>query len=50
MWASIYQAVAETPPAGAKPNVDQGPLLEWLKQLSPDEKRIVSRRTCLKLV
>jgi glycosyltransferase involved in cell wall biosynthesis len=50
MWASIYQAVAETPPLGAKPNVDQGPLLEWLKQLTPEEKRIVSRRTCLKLV
>jgi hypothetical protein len=50
MWASIYQAMAETPPEGAKPNVDQAPLLEWLKQLSPNEKRIVSRRTCLKLV
>jgi len=50
MWASIYQAIAETPPAGAKPNVDQAPLLEWLKQLSPSERRVVSRRTCLKLV
>lgn len=50
MWASIYQAVAETPPAGAKPNVDQQPLVQWLKELSQEQKRIVSRRTCLKLV
>lgn len=50
MWASIYEAIAETPPEGAKPNVDQAPLLEWLKQLSPNERRLVSRRTCLKLV
>ncbi len=50
MWQSIYQAAAETPPAGAKPNVDVRPLTEWLKQLSPNEKRIVSRRTPLRLV
>lgn len=50
MWASIYQAAAETPPIGAKPNVDQRPLVQWLKELSLDQKRVVSRRTCLKLV
>lgn len=50
MWASIYQAASETPPIGAKPNVDQRPLIEWLNTLSAPQKLAVSRRTCLKLI
>lgn len=49
MWESIYRTAAETPPAGAKPNVDTQALTEWLQHLSPQQKRIVSRRTCLRL-
>jgi hypothetical protein len=49
MWAQIYQSAEETPPAGAKPNVDQRDLMQWLMQLSLEQKRVISRRTCLKL-
>ncbi len=48
MWESIYRAASETPPPGAKPNVDSPPMTDWLKNLSPQEKRVVARRTCLR--
>jgi glycosyltransferase involved in cell wall biosynthesis len=50
MWESIYRSVSETPPDGAKPGVDQRPIAEWLNALSPNQKRVVSRRTNLRLV
>lgn len=38
MWEGIYRFFGETPPPGAKPDIDLMPVLEWICAL-PDEKR-----------
>lgn len=49
LWASIYAAIGETPPDGAKPNIDQAPMKAWLAALPPERRLAVSRRTGLDL-
>ncbi|GGF78308.1 hypothetical protein GCM10007301_42870 [Azorhizobium oxalatiphilum] len=43
LWESLYRAVGETPPVGAKPNVDSSVVRRWLTTLSERERTIVWR-------
>ncbi|MFG1419931.1 hypothetical protein V5F38_19105 [Xanthobacter sp. V0B-10] len=45
MWESIYRAVGERPPEGAKPNVDSSQVDRWLDTLTDRERTIVARLT-----
>jgi len=45
MWEGVYRRFGETPPPGAKPDIDLPPVLEWLSAL-PDAKRRVVARLC----
>lgn len=47
LWAPIYEAANEVPPAGAKPHIDQHAMKLWLASRTPREREIVSRRTGL---
>ncbi|MCE1236231.1 MAG: glycosyltransferase family 2 protein [Hyphomicrobiales bacterium] len=49
LWESIYLAIGETPPAGAKPQADTGAMERWFAELGPREKVLVTRRTGLPL-
>ena len=49
IWASIYADAGEVPPADAKPNIDQKPLMAWIAALTPEKRLEVSRRTGLQL-
>ncbi len=44
LWESLYRAAGEAPPAAAKPNIDQQPLIAWLNGLSPTHRNAVARR------
>jgi hypothetical protein len=43
MWESLYRAVGETPPPGAKPNDDLRPVREWLANLGDREREVLTR-------
>jgi glycosyltransferase involved in cell wall biosynthesis len=45
MWEGVYRRFGETPPPGAKPDIDLPLVLEWLCAL-PDAKRRVVARLC----
>ncbi|NLH83743.1 MAG: glycosyltransferase family 2 protein [Phyllobacteriaceae bacterium] len=49
LWESVYQALGETPPPGAKPSVDGGAVDRWLATLDHRERTIVARLTGLPL-
>ena len=44
LWASVYAAVGEVPPPCAKPNVDNGPLCDWISGLTTRGRHILNRR------
>ncbi|MFO1184247.1 MAG: glycosyltransferase family A protein [Bauldia sp.] len=48
-WASAYHALGETPPDGAKPNIDASPIWGWLATRDRRELEIISRRSGVKL-
>jgi hypothetical protein len=43
LWISCYEALGETPPPGAKPNVDTGPIADWLMAQNGRAIEIVAR-------
>jgi hypothetical protein len=43
LWASIYAAIGESPPPGAKPNIDWVSISNWLDSLSERELRFVNQ-------
>ena len=45
IWSSLYDALGERPPADAKPNIDQAPMVAWIAGLTPDQRLVVNRRT-----
>jgi glycosyltransferase involved in cell wall biosynthesis/predicted O-methyltransferase YrrM len=49
MWASIYQAMGERPPADAKPNPDHQKVERWINELSVDDRAIINRSIQTKL-
>jgi hypothetical protein len=44
LWSSLYAAIGEKPPAGAKPNIDMAPVDQWLLAQTPRQLEIASRR------
>ena len=49
MWQSLYDALKETPPEGAKPNVSTRAIGPWLRTLPPRELEIVRRLAGIRL-
>jgi glycosyltransferase involved in cell wall biosynthesis len=49
LFESLYRAIGETPPSGAKAGVDWRPAIDWLKRLSPENRAAVDRLTGLTL-
>jgi glycosyltransferase involved in cell wall biosynthesis len=47
LWAPIYAAAKEEPPAGAKPHIDKQPMTDWLSSRTPRERQVISRMTGL---
>jgi glycosyltransferase involved in cell wall biosynthesis len=47
LWRSYYDALGETAPANAKPNIDRRTAEEWVAQLAPRELEILRRLTGL---
>lgn len=45
MWASFYEALGETPPPGAVPNITSTAMFEWWRGLDARGQQIVSRLT-----
>lgn len=43
LWESYYRHLGETPPPGAKPNIDGTPMHQWWQGLTPREREIASR-------
>ena len=41
LWESAYRTMGETPPPGAKPNIDSEPIFAWFLALSREERRRV---------
>lgn len=49
LFEALYRSLGETPPSGAKPNVDWGPALAWLRQRSAQELPLVDELSGLAL-
>jgi glycosyltransferase involved in cell wall biosynthesis len=49
MWESIYRAMGEPPPEGAKPNPDHERAERWIHELSAGEREIANRLIQAKL-
>jgi hypothetical protein len=45
MWEGVYRRFKETPPPGAKPDIDFVAVMEWLASV-PEERRRVLARLC----
>ena len=45
LWESLYLALGETPPPGAKPNIDDRVVHAWLESRTPEERQLVLRLT-----
>jgi len=45
MWEGVYRRFKETPPPGAKPDIDFAAVLTWLATL-PQERRQTVARLC----
>jgi len=45
LWRSLYEALGETPPADAKPNIDDAAMEAWLAGLNPAQRQLVDRLT-----
>lgn len=43
MWESIYLALGEPVPCGAKPNIDGAPIQAWINSRSPSEQILAQR-------
>ena len=43
VWRSLYEALGETPPPDAKPNVDDQAVQAWLASCSPAQRELVQR-------
>jgi hypothetical protein len=43
LWEGVYRRFGETPPPGAKPDIDLMSVLEWLCSLPPDKRRVVAK-------
>ena len=44
LWELIYRGLGESPPPNAKGGIERGPIIEWLRSLSPRELEILHRR------
>ena len=44
LWENIYRFFGETPPPGAKPDIDLMPVLEWICALPDDKRGWVAKR------
>ncbi len=49
MWESIYRAMGETPPEGAKPNPDHHAVKRWIADLSASDRSMINRLIQTKL-
>jgi hypothetical protein len=49
MWASIYQAMGEQPPTGAKPNPDHERVERWINELPANHRAVINRSLQTKL-
>jgi hypothetical protein len=49
MWESIYRAMGEKPPEGAKPNPDHHQVERWIHELSAGDLALINRRIQTKL-
>ena len=49
IWESIYRALGEIPPEGAKPNVNDGKIKPWLASLNERQLEIAGRLLGFKL-
>jgi len=43
LWETFYRALGESPPPGAKPNIEQKPINDWWLGLSAREQEIATR-------
>jgi hypothetical protein len=43
LWETFYRALGESPPPGAKPNIEQKPINDWWLSLSAREREIATR-------
>ncbi|MEO8715705.1 MAG: glycosyltransferase family A protein [Acetobacteraceae bacterium] len=50
LWESVYRAMGESPPPGAKPAYKASAIHDWLTRLSDRELQIARRRTRIHLV
>ena len=50
LWPSLYHLAGETPPPGAKPDIDASFIGPWLEQKTPHEREIIARRCGVRLV
>jgi glycosyltransferase involved in cell wall biosynthesis len=49
LWEVYYRYLGETPPPGAKPNIDSAPMYQWWHALTPREREIATRRAGISL-
>lgn len=49
LFESIYKAIGESPPPGAKPNVSLRPGLDWLNSLADEDLALVEQMSGLRL-
>lgn len=42
-WSTFFQAIGETPPDYAKPNIDLAPVKRWWQRLDPRSQNVVER-------
>jgi hypothetical protein len=49
LWEVVYRAIGETPPPGAKPNIDVTKIEHWLRSLDSRELEIAGRLTGMQL-
>ncbi len=49
MWESIYRAIGEQPPEGAKPDPDHDRVERWIRELSASERAVTNRLIQTKL-
>ena len=45
LWESLYLALGEAPPPGAKPNIDDRVVQAWLESRTPEERQLIRRLT-----
>jgi glycosyltransferase involved in cell wall biosynthesis len=50
LWEGVYRRFGETPPEGAKPDIDLKAVLRWIVALTGDKRRVVAKLSAGDLV